>query len=1015
MPIQHSPTKSVINDEDKDKNLPKENETHITNNDDEEYEIYIDYPTGRLAALTRKRNEILNKMHSKDLDSTDEVKKLFKEFQQKIANFAIACNEQLNKEGVATDVKIEFINWRDQHMKINNNFELETAKWLKNIEVQDTINPEDSVSNILPKDYAFHLDTEKIHSDQLQLKNCTEEKNKQLKQAEEKYASEQKKFEELKEKLKKQHEKIEILKRQKEKGMVEVETASQVRDGGPLEFLQNWKKESELARNLQLKQGENLSSDGNLHDFLKKQNEISLMMAQLQTRALLPCTEPESFDGSDPTSYKSFILSFDRTISQRCTDNADKFYFLLKYTKGKPHELVASCNFKDPKIGYTKARKLLEEHYGNEFNIANSYLEKLENWEPIEAENGEALNDFALFLSHCATMMQDMTALNQLNSLREIRDIVKKLPWNLRTKFREQAGNKICDGEAITFQFLSDFVNKQAQILTLPLIGDIKDDKRRSKSNSTKNVETWKTNKKSFHANLSTNKEKDQICPCCKKNHPLDICFFFLKKTMEQRENFIKEKKLCFGCLHPTSAEHSAKTCKRRNTCKKCSKKHPTSLHREQQQSSKDKSEIENSNSLEKDKEKSKEETKEIKEATSHYAEVKNPSQKLAYPSVLVNVRIKGQTTMVTTYMGMDPYCSDSFMDFELLKKLRVEGKPVEMTLTTMEKSKSLSNYLLVNDLEILSVDSEIKTVLSQVYAKQEWPFKIEDSPSPEECEKYMNLRNLPIKYENKNIGLLVGISRPDIIKPRDIVNTTRRGPYATRHLFGWAINGPTTSRGLNKKTNCFHAKVENFNELNLDEKIEKCFIREFEEEYDEIKVSLDDKKWLEKVESSIIKLPDNHYQIDLPFKYNNISLPCNYDQAYHGLHRLKKKFEKDEEYFKSYRDFIALMRESNYAEVVPVDEIDTDPGKVWYLMHFAVPHKQKNKLRVVFDCSLKYQNICLNDTLLQGPDLANNLVGVILRFRQRKIAFSADIQKNVLSGPSIKKGCRFSKIPLVS
>ena len=69
----------------------------------------------------------------------------------------------------------------------------------------------------------------------------------------------------------------------------------------------------------------------------------------------------------------------------------------------------------------------------------------------------------------------------------------------------------------------------------------------------------------------------------------------------------------------------------------------------------------------------------------------------------------------------------------------------------------------------------------------------------------------------------------------------------------------------------------------------------------------------------------------------------------------------------------------------------------VWYLIHHPVRHKVKKKLRVVFDCSRKFKDISLNDTLLQGPDLLNNLVGVLLRLREYPIAFVADIEQMFL------------------
>ena len=66
----------------------------------------------------------------------------------------------------------------------------------------------------------------------------------------------------------------------------------------------------------------------------------------------------------------------------------------------------------------------------------------------------------------------------------------------------------------------------------------------------------------------------------------------------------------------------------------------------------------------------------------------------------------------------------------------------------------------------------------------------------------------------------------------------------------------------------------------------------------------------------------------------------------------------------------------------------------VWYLPHHHVLHPAKpDKTRVVFDCAAKYANASLNDLLLQGPDFNNSLVGVLLRFRQERIALMSDVE----------------------
>ena len=68
--------------------------------------------------------------------------------------------------------------------------------------------------------------------------------------------------------------------------------------------------------------------------------------------------------------------------------------------------------------------------------------------------------------------------------------------------------------------------------------------------------------------------------------------------------------------------------------------------------------------------------------------------------------------------------------------------------------------------------------------------------------------------------------------------------------------------------------------------------------------------------------------------------------------------------------------------------------GRVNYIPHHGAYHPKKpGRIQVVFDCSGRYAGTSLNQSLLQGPDLTNNLVGVLCRFRQETVAFSCDVQ----------------------
>lgn len=69
-----------------------------------------------------------------------------------------------------------------------------------------------------------------------------------------------------------------------------------------------------------------------------------------------------------------------------------------------------------------------------------------------------------------------------------------------------------------------------------------------------------------------------------------------------------------------------------------------------------------------------------------------------------------------------------------------------------------------------------------------------------------------------------------------------------------------------------------------------------------------------------------------------------------------------------------------------------------YYLPHFGIINPNKpDKLRIVFDAAAKTNGYCLNDFLLTGPDLYNQLSNVLMHFSQHKIAFVGDIKEMLL------------------
>ena len=94
------------------------------------------------------------------------------------------------------------------------------------------------------------------------------------------------------------------------------------------------------------------------------------------------------------------------------------------------------------------------------------------------------------------------------------------------------------------------------------------------------------------------------------------------------------------------------------------------------------------------------------------------------------------------------------------------------------------------------------------------------------------------------------------------------------------------------------------------------------------------------------------------------------------------------------YFDFMQKLLEKGHAEPVPKTELRPSTPR-WYLLHFGVYHPQKpDKIHVVFDSAADTKGTSRNKVLLSGPDLTNNLLGALLRFRQDIVGFVADIEQ---------------------
>ena len=85
-----------------------------------------------------------------------------------------------------------------------------------------------------------------------------------------------------------------------------------------------------------------------------------------------------------------------------------------------------------------------------------------------------------------------------------------------------------------------------------------------------------------------------------------------------------------------------------------------------------------------------------------------------------------------------------------------------------------------------------------------------------------------------------------------------------------------------------------------------------------------------------------------------------------------------------------------NVARKLSKEELTNYTGPTHYIAHHEVlkPESKSTPVRIVFNSSANYMGHVLNEYWAKGPDLLNNLLGVLIRFRENRVAFIGDIKK---------------------
>ncbi|XP_029178618.1 uncharacterized protein LOC114946335 [Nylanderia fulva] len=170
----------------------------------------------------------------------------------------------------------------------------------------------------------------------------------------------------------------------------------------------------------------------------------------------------------------------------------------------------------------------------------------------------------------------------------------------------------------------------------------------------------------------------------------------------------------------------------------------------------------------------------------------------------------------------------------------------------------------------------------------------------------------------------------------------------------------------------------------------------EAEETPQSIEMSPDDEQCEEHFKQTHSRTSDGRYIVRLPFRNGPpIEIGESREIAARRLSSLLRRINNQPAIKQEYAEFMSEYAQLNHMKVIaPVDSVNS---QVVYIPHHPVIRETSSttRLRVVFDASCTTSNgTSLNSHMFTGPKLQLDLQSVLLRWRQHKYVYSADIAK---------------------
>ena len=685
----------------------------------------------------------------------------------------------------------------------------------------------------------------------------------------------------------------------------------------------------------------------NVRPSYSRASDQRLNNEHMAARHVLPKELP-MFSGR-PEEWPMFISCYERTAKLCAFSNDENLVRLQKCLKGKALEAVRSRLLMNvPADDIINTLRML---YGRPEIIIYSLQEQIRTGPTPKTDKLESIIEYAVSVQNLCATIEASGLSSHLNNPSLQQELTEKLPPTLKLNWAMYKPTLTNTNIATLGNWIMQIAQAASEV-SIPIY---------KTSEQNQNINDRK--KERVNSHRPENSFKGKSCIICKQNcSDVANCTKFQELDLNQRWKAVQNNKLCRKCL----SRHSFNNCRRTELCGKegCEFRHHPLLHKNK--------------------------TGEGEDCNAHNSKEKGIIFRI------IPVTVYSEYKALKTYAFLDEGSSLTMIEENLANQLGLTGTPDPLCLKWTGNTVRVEHESKRVSMRISSIDNSKKYGLSNVRTVKSLNLP-KQSISSSIHKRYPYLQGLNLKhYENACPQILIGLDNAKLAIPIEVKEGKWDEPIASRTRLGWTLHGGMENTN-NDQLHIFHNlhACECNNDQELNQVMTDFFAQEHDTKNATHSIQSNDDIRAKAIMERTTKISNNRFETGLLWRYDKIKLPNSYDMALRRLLCLELKMSKDVQLAELIRNNIHEYEKKGYARKLSFAEASVKTDKTWYLPVFSVKNPNKpNKFRMVWDAAAKVNGISLNSTLLKGPDELVNLVGILQRFRERKIAISGDIKE---------------------